>query len=100
MRSQDLAAPQQLVSVLRIIEREERSVNSSRNRLRIDQYFRDRCTALGNFVPPGRPREWRKKTFAVLEHTVRQRVEGNQFEDRNINKQWLARFVGNALFEG
>ncbi|KAI1720371.1 exocyst complex component sec6 domain-containing protein [Ditylenchus destructor] len=77
------AAPQQLVSALRIIEREER----------IDQHYIDQMPLSNNFVPPGRPRQWRKHLFEVLLKNVRHRVEGNQFEDRTSNRQWLARYL-------
>uniref|UniRef100_A0A914CXN7 Exocyst complex component 3 n=1 Tax=Acrobeloides nanus TaxID=290746 RepID=A0A914CXN7_9BILA len=73
---------QQLVSALRIIEREER----------IDRYFADKKST-SDFLPPNRPRGWRTKLFEVLLNSVKARVEGNQFEDRTINKQWLARYL-------
>uniref|UniRef100_A0A915EHY8 Exocyst complex component 3 n=1 Tax=Ditylenchus dipsaci TaxID=166011 RepID=A0A915EHY8_9BILA len=76
-------APQQLVSALRIIEREER----------IDQYYIDQKLSSNQFMPPGRPRQWRKQLFEVLLKNVRHRVEGNQFEDRTTNRQWLARYL-------
>uniref|UniRef100_A0A9J2PAF8 Exocyst complex component Sec6 n=1 Tax=Ascaris lumbricoides TaxID=6252 RepID=A0A9J2PAF8_ASCLU len=75
--------PMQLVTALRIIEREER----------IDKYYLDRRTVTNNFMPPGRPRAWRQKCIEVIAKTVRQRIEGNQLEDRSINKQWLARYL-------
>uniref|UniRef100_A0A0N5AZF8 Exocyst complex component Sec6 n=1 Tax=Syphacia muris TaxID=451379 RepID=A0A0N5AZF8_9BILA len=74
--------PTQLVTALRIIEREER----------IDNYYKEKFPS-SKFMPPGRPREWRKKCFEVIESTVRQRIEGNQLEDRTLNKQWLARYL-------
>lgn len=58
---------------------------------RIDKYYLDRRTVTNNFMPPGRPRAWRQKCIEVIAKTVRQRIEGNQLEDRSINKQWLAR---------
>ncbi|VDM41488.1 unnamed protein product [Toxocara canis] len=73
--------PMQLVTALRIIEREER----------IDKYYLDRRSATNNFMPPGRPRGWRQKCLEVIAKTVHQRIEGNQLEDRSLNKQWLAR---------
>lgn len=42
-------------------------------------------------MPPGRPRQWRKILFETLIKNVRNRVEGNQLEDRTTNRQWLAR---------
>lgn len=58
---------------------------------RIDQYYMDRRVATNDFIPPGRPREWRQKCLEVIASTVKQRIEGNQLEDRSLNKQWLAR---------
>lgn len=58
---------------------------------RIDQYYLERRSTTGDFIPPFRPREWRRKCFEVIANTVRQRIEGNQLEDRALNKQWLAR---------
>ncbi|CAJ0950750.1 unnamed protein product, partial [Mesorhabditis belari] len=78
--------PQELVTCLRIVEREER----------IDRYYVERQQNAGNnnpFMPPGRPRQWRKETFKVLEKTVWSRVEGMQIEDRDRNKSWLARYL-------
>ena len=43
-------------------------------------------------MPPGRPRQWRRQLFEVLAKNVRDRLEGNQLEDKAINRQWLARF--------
>jgi exocyst complex component 3 len=60
---------------------------------RIDKYYEDRKVSTNGFMPPGRPRQWKKKCFEVLEKNVRQRIEGNQLEDRTINKQWLARYI-------
>uniref|UniRef100_A0A1I7SVH6 Exocyst complex component Sec6 n=1 Tax=Bursaphelenchus xylophilus TaxID=6326 RepID=A0A1I7SVH6_BURXY len=78
------AGPQQLVSALRIIEREQR----------IDDYYKKQQTANpSSFLPPGRPRQWRKKLFTVLSKTVKDRIEGNQLEERINNKQWLVRYL-------
>ncbi|EYC08519.1 hypothetical protein Y032_0065g3594 [Ancylostoma ceylanicum] len=77
------SGPQELVSCIRIVEREER----------IDNYYLEKKSRGSAFMPPGRPRQWRKKTFEVLEKTVWSRVEGNQLEDRSLNKAWLARYL-------
>lgn len=45
------------------------------------------------FVPPGRPRNWKEKALRSLEKTVSNRVDGNQLEDRSLNKAWLARYL-------
>lgn len=52
-------------------------------------------------MPPGRPRQWRKQLFDILLKDVRERLEGNQLEDKSLNRQWLARFSSinsNKLF--
>ncbi|KIH67398.1 exocyst complex component Sec6 [Ancylostoma duodenale] len=77
------SGPQELVSCIRIVEREER----------IDNYYLEKKSRGSAFMPPGRPRQWRKKAFEVLEKTVWSRVEGNQLEDRGLNKAWLARYL-------
>ncbi|KRZ51740.1 Exocyst complex component 3 [Trichinella nativa] len=74
--------PQQLVTSLRIIEREER----------IDEFCLQRKKDTG-FMPVGRPRQWRTKCFDVLTNMVNQRIEGNQLEDRILHKEWLARYL-------
>ncbi|VDP28353.1 unnamed protein product [Heligmosomoides polygyrus] len=81
--SESGSGPQELVSCIRIVEREER----------IDNYYIEKKNRGNAFMPPGRPRQWRKKTFEVLEKTVWSRVEGNQLEDRSLNKAWLARYL-------
>ncbi|CAO4365902.1 unnamed protein product [Caenorhabditis nigoni] len=76
--------PQQVVTCLRIVEREER----------IDNFYMDaRSKNSSAFVPPGRPRNWKEKALRSLEKTVVNRVDGNQLEDRSLNKAWLARYL-------
>ncbi|CAB3411296.1 unnamed protein product [Caenorhabditis bovis] len=76
--------PQQVVTCMRIVEREER----------IDRFYMENRRASANaFVPPGRPRKWKEKALQVLEKTVESRIEGNQLEDRSLNKAWLARYL-------
>ncbi|KAK6061856.1 hypothetical protein COOONC_00478 [Cooperia oncophora] len=53
--SESGSGPQELVSCIRIIEREER----------IDSYYLDKKSRGSVFMPPGRPRQWRKKAFEV-----------------------------------
>uniref|UniRef100_A0A915LBU3 Exocyst complex component Sec6 n=1 Tax=Romanomermis culicivorax TaxID=13658 RepID=A0A915LBU3_ROMCU len=74
--------PQQLVSALRIVEREER----------IDKFCDDRFKATG-FLPVGRRRSWRDLCLNALKMLTRDRIEKNLMEDRNVNKQWMARFL-------
>lgn len=66
---------------------------SNQTNFRIDKFYMDaREKSASAFVPPGRPRRWRERAFRVLEKTVVSRVEGNQLEDRSLNKAWLARW--------
>lgn len=74
--------PQILVSALRIIEREEKA----------DELALKRHQATG-FMPPGRPKQWRKRVFDILEEAVAERISGNQFEERTENKHWLVRHL-------
>ncbi|GMR38023.1 hypothetical protein PMAYCL1PPCAC_08218 [Pristionchus mayeri] len=73
-----------LVSVFRIIEREER----------IDTYYVERRIPMNNFMPPGRPRRWREQAMLIIEEAVWNRVHMSQIEDdRTMNKAWLARYL-------
>uniref|UniRef100_A0A2K5RKY2 Exocyst complex component 3 n=1 Tax=Cebus imitator TaxID=2715852 RepID=A0A2K5RKY2_CEBIM len=74
--------PTLLVSVVRIIEREEK----------IDRRILDRKKQTG-FVPPGRPKNWKEKMFAILERTVTTRIEGTQADTRESDKMWLVRHL-------
>lgn len=74
--------PTLIVTALRIIEREERT----------DEFYLKRKAQTG-FIPPGRPKKWREKCFSILEESICSRIEGNQFEDRSINKMWLVRHL-------
>lgn len=74
--------PTMLVSVIRIIEREEK----------IDRKMVDRKKQTG-FIPPGRPKRWKDKMFQVLEGTVGTRIEGTQAVTREADKMWLVRLL-------
>ncbi|XP_056376822.1 exocyst complex component 3 [Hyla sarda] len=74
--------PTILVSVVRIIEREEK----------IDRRMTDRKKQTG-FIPPGRPKRWKEKMFHVLERTIGTRIEGSQAETRESDKMWLVRHL-------
>ncbi|XP_051943698.1 exocyst complex component 3 [Hippocampus zosterae] len=74
--------PTMLVSVVRIIEREEK----------IDRRMVDRKKQTG-FIPPGRPKKWNDKMFEVLEGTVSTRIEGTQSVTREADKMWLVRLL-------
>lgn len=45
------------------------------------------------FMPPGRPKNWRKKAFEVLELSVATRIEGTRVDEREDNKMWLVRYL-------
>jgi len=71
-----------IVSALRIIEREEKR----------DEMENKRYAETG-FMSPGRPKQWRKRVFDILEEAVSERIVGNQIEERSQNKMWLVRHV-------
>jgi exocyst complex component 3 len=70
--------PPIIVTALRIIEREEKA----------DAMAIKRHDTTG-FMPQGRPKQWRKRVFEILEEAVSERIAGNQFHERNQNKMWL-----------
>lgn len=74
--------PQTIVSALRIIEREER----------VDELTLKKHEATG-FMPPGRPKQWRKRVIDILEEAVAERITGNQFEERGENNLWIVRHL-------
>ncbi|KAF7643091.1 hypothetical protein LDENG_00245200 [Lucifuga dentata] len=74
--------PTMLVSVVRIIEREEK----------VDRRMLDRKKQTG-FIPPGRPKQWKEKMFKNLEGTVSTRIEGTQSVTREADKMWLVRLL-------
>uniref|UniRef100_A0A8C1CGM5 Exocyst complex component 3-like n=1 Tax=Cyprinus carpio TaxID=7962 RepID=A0A8C1CGM5_CYPCA len=74
--------PTMLVSVVRIIEREEK----------IDRKMLDRKKQTG-FIPPGRPKCWKNRMNEFLEGTVSARIESTQSETRESDKMWLVRLL-------
>ncbi|CAJ0932463.1 unnamed protein product [Ranitomeya imitator] len=74
--------PTLVVSVVRIIEREEK----------IDRRMMDRKKQTG-FIPPGRPKKWKEMMFVVLEKTIGTRIEGSQADTRESDKMWLVRHL-------
>lgn len=75
-------SPKELVTALRIIEREERSDE--------DCAHKQRQTG---FLPPGRPKGWRDRCMDRLRSTIADKIEGNQLETRDKNKMWLVRHL-------
>jgi len=74
--------PQEVVTTLRIIEREE---------LADAELLENAQTT--DYVPPGRPKRWRQKAMEVMEEAVNTRIEANAFEGRGDNKMWLVRHL-------
>ncbi|XP_069075563.1 exocyst complex component 3 [Pleurodeles waltl] len=74
--------PTMLVSVVRIIEREEK----------IDRRMLDRKKQTG-FIPHDRPKKWKEKMLEVLQKTVTNRIEGTQADTRESDKMWLVRHL-------
>ncbi|CAB0008656.1 unnamed protein product [Nesidiocoris tenuis] len=70
--------PTELVTALRIIEKEEKK----------DAFALQRQKQNG-FLPPGRPKKWKAMALEVLQESVEQRIEGTQPESRASNKMWL-----------
>lgn len=70
--------PTVIVTALRIIEREEKA----------DEFAQARYSR-SNFMPPGRPKQWKKIAMEVLEKSVSLRIEGTQAIERSSNKMWL-----------
>uniref|UniRef100_A0A2S2NA60 Exocyst complex component 3 n=1 Tax=Schizaphis graminum TaxID=13262 RepID=A0A2S2NA60_SCHGA len=74
--------PMVIVTVLRIIEREERA----------DTFALQRNKQSG-FMPPSRPKKWKEMAFDVLQKSVDQRIEGTQVNERSDNKMWLVTYL-------
>jgi len=74
--------PMVIVTVLRIIEREERA----------DIFALQRHKQFG-FMPPSRPKKWKEMAFDVLQKSVDQRIEGTQVNERSDNKMWLVTYL-------
>ena len=74
--------PKMVVTALRIVEREEKLDNESE--------LQQKATG---FLPPGRPKQWKKIALQVLRQNVVERIEGNQLDEREQNKMWLVRHL-------
>lgn len=72
--------PTVIVTALRLIEREEKA----------DLFALQQHKQTG-FIPPGRPKEWKRKALEVLNEAVVDRIEGSKLEERADNKLWLVR---------
>ncbi|XP_066140690.1 exocyst complex component 3 [Euwallacea fornicatus] len=74
--------PAELVTVLRIIKREEKA-----DEIALKQEKQS------GFLAPGRPKKWKQMMFKILEQSVESRIEGTQVEERKDNKRWLIRYL-------
>jgi len=74
--------PRELVTALRIIEREERS----------DEECLHKQKQTG-FLPPGRPKNLRDSCMNRLRDSIQQKIEANQLETREENRMWLVRHL-------
>jgi len=74
--------PKELVTALRIIEREEKSDE--------DCLYKMKQTG---FLPPGRPKKWKEKCLGKLRESAEHKLEGLQLETRDTNKMWLVRYL-------
>lgn len=76
--------PAQLVTALRIVEREQRA----------DKRAREKEENMA-FSVPGRPKKWRDKAFKVLDESVSNRFESLEMElqDRVDDKMWLVKHL-------
>uniref|UniRef100_H2Z4Q2 Exocyst complex component Sec6 n=1 Tax=Ciona savignyi TaxID=51511 RepID=H2Z4Q2_CIOSA len=71
-----------LVTVLRIVEREQRA----------DMKMQEQESHSG-FLPPGRPKRWREKSMETLKRAVEDRVESDVYDTREQDKMWLVRHL-------
>lgn len=74
--------PTVIVTVLRIIEREEHA----------DVFASLRQNQTG-FLPPGRPKKWKKMAFDTLRKSVDQRIEGTRVNERSDHRMWLVTYL-------
>ncbi|XP_063225953.1 exocyst complex component 3 [Bacillus rossius redtenbacheri] len=74
--------PTEIVTALRIAEREEKADALALQRQR-----------QSGFLAPGRPKRWREMALRVLAEAVAQRIEGTQVDEREGDKMWLVRYL-------
>lgn len=76
--------PEQLVTALRIIEREEA----------LDEYWMKKKEESG-FAPSDRPKEWRKKSKKTIENVIETIIHGCRIEESDTDDSWFAKHLGN-----
>ncbi|XP_066920385.1 exocyst complex component 3-like [Clytia hemisphaerica] len=78
--------PTELVTSLRIVEREERLDHRAMEQEKKSKY-----------MPPGRPKSWKIRCMAVIKKSIDERFDSNQIElseqMKSENKVWLARHL-------
>lgn len=72
--------PTIIVTAMRIIKREETA----------DAFAMQQKQQTG-FIPPGRPKNWRKMAMDALYETVQNRIEGSKLQERSDNQLWLVK---------
>lgn len=76
--------PEQLVSALRIIEREEI----------LDEDWKKKKEETG-FAPPDRPKKWRRECRETIKSIAYNRIHGCRIEERDTDDSWFSKHLGN-----
>ncbi|XP_039265797.2 exocyst complex component 3-like isoform X1 [Styela clava] len=71
-----------IVTVLRIIEREHRADVKMQEQERFS-----------GFIPPDRPKQWRDRAMETLKTAVDDRIESDVYDTRDTDKMWLVRHL-------
>jgi exocyst complex component 3 len=78
--------PEQLVSALRIIEREEI----------LDDYWQKKKEDENGFAPKDRPKKWRQECRDTIKTIVENKVHGLRIEERDTDDSWFSKHLGNV----
>lgn len=76
--------PEQLVTALRIIEREEI----------LDEHWNKKKEETG-FAPSDRPRNWRQECKNIVKHIVEAKIHGCRIEESDTDDSWFSKHLGN-----
>lgn len=76
--------PEQLVTALRIIEREEI----------LDEDWKKKKEETG-FAPPDRPKRWRKECRDTIKSIAETKIHGCRIEERETDDSWFSKHLGN-----
>lgn len=76
--------PEQLVTALRIIERENI----------LDEYWKKKKEETG-FAPPDRPKKWRKECRDTIKSIAETKIHGCRIEERETDDSWFSKHLGN-----